>query len=276
MYTLPADEYEKVKGPLSEVPINTLFVEAVLKGDVPGTVYVDDGKNPRVFYIVHGYGMSLLFGDTGNEAFNSEFARYLMNTDKTRNTHEWMQVYPDTWASRLEDMLGDNLVKKDEKEGDGDPGRVVEFTRVNFAFDPEKYHQAAAKRDKPGYKIIPTTAEMYGEIRGSVIPRDFWKDGAQFIKAGGGYTLICDGEAASTAFTSYRIGDTLEMGIETMEKYRGRGFAFWVCAALIDYCIENNLTPDWTCRMENTGSYILAQRLGFVPIRYLHYYRLAV
>ena len=276
MYTLLVEGYEKVKGPLSKVPINTLFVEAVVRGDVPGTVYADDPENPRVFYIAHAYGMSLLFGDTGNAQFNSEFARYLMNADKTRKTHEWMQVYPDAWASCLEEMLGDNLVRKDEKEGDGDPGRVVEFTRVNFAFDPEKYHQAVGKREKPGYEIVPTTAEMYGEIQGSVIPRDFWEDGSQFIQAGGGYTLIYDGEAASTAFTAYRIGDQLEIGIETMEKYRGRGFAFWVCAALIDYCIENTLTPDWSCRLENTGSYILAQRLGFVPTLYLPYYRLAV
>jgi len=276
MYTLPVEEYEKVKGPLREVPINTLFAEAVLKGDVPGTVYADDAETPKVFHIVHAYGMSLLFGDTGNGQFNREFTRYLMNADKTRETHEWMQVYPEVWASRLEEILGDDLIRKDEKTGDGDPGKVVEFTRVNFAFDPVKYSEAAGKRDKPGYEIVPTTPKMYEEIRGSVIPRDFWRNGEQFIEAGGGYTLICDGEAASTAFTSYRIGDQLEIGIETMEKYRGRGFAFWVCAALIDHCLARNLTPDWTCRMENTGSCILAQRLGFVPIRYLHYYRLAV
>jgi RimJ/RimL family protein N-acetyltransferase len=276
MYTLPAEEYEKVKGPLSRVSINTLFVEAVICGDVPGTVYVDDIQNPSVFYIVHAYGMSLLFGDTDNEAFNTRLAAYLVNGDQARKTHEWMQVCPDAWTGRLEEMLGDNLNKKDEKDGDGDPAKVVEFTRVNFAFDPDQYREAVDKRERPEYEIIPTTPELYKTMEGSVIPRYFWKDAEQFIESGGGYTLICDGEAAATAFTAYRIGDQLEIGIETMEKYWGRGFAFWVCAALIDHCLENHLRPDWTCRLENTGSYILAQRLGFVPNRYLPYYRLAV
>jgi len=276
MYTLPVSEYEKVQKPLGEVPINTLFVQAVIRGDVPGTVNVDDVQTPRVFYIVHQYGMSLLFGDTDNRAFNEEFAHYLLNEAKTRNHHEWMQVYPSAWASRLESMLGDNLVKKSERADGDDPGKVVEFTRVNFEFDPGRYREAVEKRARPGCEIVPTTPEMYEAIQGSVIPKDFWRDGDQFVEAGGGYTLICDGEPAATAFTAYRIGDTLEIGIETMEKHRGRGFAFWVCAALIEYCLTHDLTPDWTCRMENTGSYILAQRLGFVPVRYLPYYRLAV
>lgn len=276
MHILPVSEYEKALKPLGEVPINTLFIETVIRGDVPGTVYADDPHNPGVFYIVHQYGMSLLFGDTDNEAFNAEFVRYLMNKDKMRDHHEWMQVYPNAWAGRIESMLGERLVKKDGREGDGDPGKVVEFTRVNFTFDPNRYREAVAERSKPEYEIVPTTAKMYGEIRGSVIPRGFWKDGEQFTEAGGGYTLICDGEPAATAFTAYRIGDTLEIGIETMEKYRGRGFAFWVCATLIEYCLAHHLTPDWTCRLENTGSYILAQRLGFVPTRYLPYYRLAI
>lgn len=276
MYTLPVREYQKVKGPLSQVPINTLFAEAVIQGGVPGLVYVDHIQNPSVFYIAHAYGMSLLFGDTGNAAFNTRLAAYLMNTDKTRNTHEWMQVYPDAWTGRLQEMLGEDLVKKDEKDEDGDPAKVVEFRRVNFTFDPDQYREAVDKRERPGYEIIPTTPELYETMEGSVIPRYFWKDAEQFIKAGGGYTLICDGEAASTAFTSYRIGDQLEIGIETMEKYWGRGFAFWVCATLIDHCLENHLRPDWTCRLENTGSYILAQRLGFVSTRYLPYYQLAV
>jgi RimJ/RimL family protein N-acetyltransferase len=61
-----------------------------------------------------------------------------------------------------------------------------------------------------------------------------------------------------------------------MEKYRGRGFAYHACAALIEYCIRKGLMPVWSCRYENTASYRLAQRLGFVPTLYLPYYRLAV
>jgi RimJ/RimL family protein N-acetyltransferase len=271
-------DYEKAGALLKKVPINTLFVQAVVCGDVEGTVYADDAQNPGVCHIVHKYGMSLLFGDTENEAFNSWLSAYLTNADKSRDKHEWMQVYPNEWTGRLDAMLGGNLIKKDRKDGtrSDDPGKVVEFTRVNFAFDPERYREAAQKRGKTGYEIVSTTEEMYEDMEGSVIPKYFWRDAAQFVSHGGGYSLICDGEAVSTAFASYRIGDQLEIGIETVEKYWGRGFAFDVCAALIEYCLAHHLTPVWSCRLENTGSYILAQKLGFVPTLYLPYYRLAV
>jgi RimJ/RimL family protein N-acetyltransferase len=68
----------------------------------------------------------------------------------------------------------------------------------------------------------------------------------------------------------------LEIGIETLEKFRGMGFAYHASAALIDHCIENGLEPVWACRLENQGSYYLAQKLGFVPSRMMPYYQLMV
>lgn len=38
----------------------------------------------------------------------------------------------------------------------------------------------------------------------------------------------------------------------------------------------NKLTePIWSCRLENTGSYKLAQKIGFLPTAEIPYYRLS-
>jgi RimJ/RimL family protein N-acetyltransferase len=66
----------------------------------------------------------------------------------------------------------------------------------------------------------------------------------------------------------------LELGIETVEAYRGKGLAQSVCSALIDYCLQNNYEPVWSCRFENTASYRLAQKLGFEPVSTRTYYKL--
>jgi L-amino acid N-acyltransferase YncA len=63
--------------------------------------------------------------------------------------------------------------------------------------------------------------------------------------------------------------------METIEEYRGKGFAMNICAALIDYCIKNNYEPIWSCRLENIGSYKLAKKLGFELTLKLPYYRLS-
>jgi RimJ/RimL family protein N-acetyltransferase len=67
----------------------------------------------------------------------------------------------------------------------------------------------------------------------------------------------------------------LEIGIETAEEFRRKGFAEIVCEAIIEYCIANKYEPVWSCRLENSGSYILAQKMGFEPIYKIPYYRLS-
>ncbi|WP_459929838.1 GNAT family N-acetyltransferase [Desulfosporosinus burensis] len=98
----------------------------------------------------------------------------------------------------------------------------------------------------------------------------------QFQNKGIGYSLIYDGEVASTAFSSCRFENQLEIGIETLARYRGKGFALYVCSALINYCLEHGLEPIWACRLENIASYQLAHKLGFLPTLFIPYYRLPV
>lgn len=117
---------------------------------------------------------------------------------------------------------------------------------------------------------------MLKTMPGSVIPKYFWRNEDQFQDTGIGFSLIYDGVVASTAFSSCRFENLLEIGIETLEKYRGKGFALYVCSVLINYCIENGLEPIWACRMENIASYQLAHKLGFTSTLYIPYYRLSV
>ena len=80
---------------------------------------------------------------------------------------------------------------------------------------------------------------------------------------------------AATAFSSCKIENIVEIGIEIIDKFRGKGFAQIACFALIDYCIANKYEPIWSCRLENTGSYILAQKIGFEVVYQKPYYRLS-
>ena len=112
-------------------------------------------------------------------------------------------------------------------------------------------------------------------MQGSVTPRYFWESEDDFIENGVGFSLFEQGALAATAFSSFVHDDQLELGIETLPAFRGKGYASTVCAALLDYCIENEFEPIWSCRLENIGSYQLAQKIGFVPTIEVPYYRLS-
>jgi GNAT superfamily N-acetyltransferase len=263
MLELESSDYSKALELLRQVKMNTLFAEAVIVRNISGKVYADSLENPRAFYVVHPYGMSLLFGDTGNDAFNAALNEYMANSNGERAGGEWLQADPaGEWSTLIDTMIARQI------------GKIRKETRVNFRFNREAYLEAKEHFATHHVVIIRTSKDQFLTQTGTVVPRYFWRDEEQFDEEGAGFTLLEDGAAAATAFSAYRTEDQLEIGIESFEGYRGKGYALLAASRLIDYCLEHGLEPVWACRLENVGSYRLAQRLGFEPSLMLPYYRL--
>lgn len=56
-----------------------------------------------------------------------------------------------------------------------------------------------------------------------------------------------------------------EIGINTLEEYRKKGYAADACIACINEIIKNGKCPLWSTAKSNTASQRLAERIGFVP-----------
>jgi GNAT superfamily N-acetyltransferase len=152
--------------------------------------------------------------------------------------------------------------------------KAIPYSRLNFKFDAAKFNEKYHQTDKSQYEIISTPTDMLFEISGSVVPQYYWKTPEQFAGMAKAFTVMVDGKPASTAFTSARHDDKLEIGIETMKEYHGKGFAYLACAKLIEYCLHNNLEPIWSCRLENTASVNLSKKLGFIETLRMPYYHI--
>lgn len=276
MLVLPTGRYYLLKEKIKQVAINNLFARSVIEGNVSGKVFVDNITDPNTCYIVHPYGMSLLAGYFGNDEFNSRFLMYATSGGSSPERYEWMQSFPRDWDAVLDDMIGPLITRSAGTEGAGSAGSIELHTRVNFEFRKEKYLQ----RLRPGLSkedsIAETGRDYFEKMTGSVIPGRFWDNAEDFEARGRGFTLIHAGEIASTAYSAFVIDNMLEIGIETVEKFRGRGFAEITCSRLIDYCLQNNLIPVWACRRGNTASYNLAIKLGFEPVMEIPFYRLGL
>lgn len=275
MILLDKSDYNKVIQPFKKVTINSLFARTVIEQTVSGNIYVDDPINPNTFYVVHPYGMTLLFGDSNNEKFNEDFKNYALNKEKSRDNFEWMQVFPNNWDNILSSLFKDVLVKSADNTEKAEKGIIEINTRVNFKFNIAKHQPLSAQIIDQDISIVRADGQMFRDMQGSVVPLYFWDSEEDFLKHGIAFALFYKGELASMSFSSYWLGNEFEMGIETKENFRGKGFAELVCKAIIDYCVENNYEPIWSCRLENIGSYKLAQKLGFEPTFYLPYYRLS-
>ena len=275
MKLLDNESYEKLIQPLKQVTINNQFARSVVEKHITGKVYVDNTQHPTTFYVVHPYGMSLLFGETENQEFNRQFREYSLNLNKTRDRYEWMQAYPSEWHQVLEELWDGHLVKSAENLPDKETGIIELNTRVNFKFNREKYLSVRPRELPQGTRMARTDKTIFTAMKGSVIPGYFWDNADDFIQNGVGFSLFYEEQLATTAYSAFIHDDKLELGIETVSDYRGKGFAFLTCAALIDYCLAHQYEPLWACKLENTDSFALAQKLGFEPSVQIPYYRLS-
>ena len=274
MILLDPHDYFKVINPLKAVSFNTLFAQSVVEKKIKGKIFVDNTETPNTFLIYHPYGISLLFGEINNYVFNAMFIDYALNTFKIRHRYEWLQAFPDVWHEKISELFGDLLIKAKDNNGSDQDTRIEENTRVNFKFNQEKFLTFRNTIQNDQYQILMTDRAMFENMNGSVVPKYFWRDAEQFLSQGVGFSLFCDNKLASTAYSAFMTKSQLEIGIETNEIFRGKGFARLTGAALIDYSLAHNLEPVWSCKFENTGSYLLAQKLGFEPTCYHPFYRL--
>lgn len=151
---LEKHNYHKASESLKKVTFNSLFARAVVEGHVSGKVYADSQNGPTTFYVIHPYGMTLLFGSTENESFNFAFKNHSLNKNGLRNTFEWMQAYSEDWDIKLNELYGSQLIKYSDNRDNTDSGIVELNTRVNFQFKTQKYFEVK-KSLKPLTLTIP-------------------------------------------------------------------------------------------------------------------------
>jgi len=248
--------YHLVRPLLSDVTFNILFARMVLDKKVSGFIYVDDLDKPNVCFIQHPYGMLLLAGG-GDADFKHALKNFVLKYDSSRTL--WLQSYPDTWWKILPELM---------------EHRSTELVRVNFKFNEKKYLALPSLKVPERFKIVETNHNLFQKINGTVVPKYFWNTANDFVEIGKGFTIMDGGVIISSSFSAFVIDDCLELGIETYENYRGKGFAEIVSRPLIDHCLENNMEPVWSCRKDNIGSLRLAEKLGFEVSLELPYYEL--
>ncbi|NML39526.1 GNAT family N-acetyltransferase [Chitinophaga sp. G-6-1-13] len=267
MTPLDPTAYHQLTTALKSAPINTLFAQAVVDGKVNGKVYTDNPAHPNAFYIVHPYGMSLLWGDSSDEDFHQRLKDYAANVQGARQGEEWLQAFPGSW-----DFVLDTLFRDEQQQP---VAHVERDTRLNFKFNADKYRELRkqAPADAP-IQIKTVTRTAFESMTGTVIPAHFWNSADEFVSQSIGYSVYYDNALASLAFAAFINHEVLEIGIETCAPFRGKGLAYHACAGLIDYCLDRGLEPIWACRGSNAGSRKLAQQLGFEISKELPYYRL--
>lgn len=98
-----------------------------------------------------------------------------------------------------------------------------------------------------------------------------------FVKEEGipAFVIVENGEIASVCSINFEIEDDetdCEIAVETLEKYRRRGYAKKVICAMSNYLLSLGKRPTYLCSVKNTPSIELIKQLGFTEIQKEFYY----
>lgn len=72
--------------------------------------------------------------------------------------------------------------------------------------------------------------------------------------------IVC---ATTSDSLPYNPMGLIQIGINTLDANRRKGYATQACAAFINYHLKNEKLPVWKCKTENVASNMLAKKLGF-------------
>ena len=106
-----------------------------------------------------------------------------------------------------------------------------------------------------GEAVEVTEANVY------LLPDGFLEEGEiDFIAPS--FALIKDAQAVSTAMTVRRTPRSIEVGVDTLEAYRGRGHAVDTTSTWVNAALTEGLVPFYSTSLDNIASQRVAEKVG--------------
>jgi len=249
MNQLDPNRYELARPLFAGLGEMHLNVTAVLNGDCPGHVHVDDPASPRSAVLVSDDGY-YLGGNVHNQAFNSALNAWL-----PRDSYFVLFCDLGAWRPALDTILQHTYA-------------VCTQRRYYTCREPGRLDWPA--RLPAGFAIQPVDAALLarGLRRGDVVQEAIdgtWRSAELFQQRGFGAVLVHGDEIAAWSLCDFVDGGRCEMGINTAHDYRRRGLGTLTAAANLSYARTRGYdTVGWHCWANNVGSIGVAEKAGFV------------
>jgi RimJ/RimL family protein N-acetyltransferase len=248
MHRIEQEEYEKLRPITARLTGVNLNIAAVLDGNCPGEVYVDDIAQPRAAYLISGDG-HYLAGSSGNHAFNRA-----LNAALPRDHYFVLFCDPTLWEGALPLVLKDTY--------------AVPAARRYYTLAGHKIPDWQARipdglwMERICPEFLARGFTNSDDVVGWIL--DGWHSVEAFLAEGFGFCLVRDGEIVSWSLVDYVHGDRCEMGIRTAWDYRRQGFGTLTAAATAAHATARGFsTIGWHCWANNVGSIGVAENVGF-------------
>lgn len=236
-------------------------IDAVLDGNNPGVILVDDQLHPQSVIVLTPEG-NFLAGRHDNAGFNQALNGWLAEHFFSGEGEFVVCVDPPQWLDSFAQLA---------------PGR-------RFAVQQRRRYTCHAVRDTTpllaGYRLARIDAAFLNRVA-SAIPAHIhgwiannWGTPAAFLERGFGFCTLLGDQVVCWCIADCVSGTRCEVGIHTVPEQRRRGLAAATVAATAGYALAHGFAAvGWHCADDNIGSWKTAERAGFeLTERYQQYY----
>jgi RimJ/RimL family protein N-acetyltransferase len=257
LYELELGKYPTV-APLFELMNDHLVLCAILKGDSPARIYVDDPSCPQSA-LVTTRRRFYLAGAESHTAFNAGVCQLFDEQifPQAREAEEPALVLyyaPQVW----ENTIGASLRTR----------FPIQARRQYYIFDALKNDWRALLAPDISLHFVDETLLTFTNLRNlDELKQEVCSERTSvddFMRNSFGVCLLRDEEVLGWCLSEYNCGDRCEVGIETVEAYRKRRLATVMASALIEHAISRGISHiGWHCFADNVASAATAMRVGF-------------
>ena len=248
--------------PLSRGVPHLCAVDAVIDGTSPGRIWADDASAPTLAMASTEEG-EYVVGVSDNERLNALLRTLIVETVlPAGRAAGWayllnLRCSSAAWSVTVEDMLGDVVSVKEEREFYAAEQCAVDWKGAI----PPGFHMQPVDEELLTRMDLKNIKHVRRWARGN-----FGSIGA-YLLHGFGFCLLRGGDIVSWCLSDCVSGDKCEVGIHTDEEYRRRGFATLTVAAAVDHCLLRGLKRvGWHCSVQNVASAATARKVGFKKV----------
>lgn len=245
-------------GPLFRAPYQEFVFDALVVGNAPGRLWVDDPSNPLSAFLWDTGPRFYFAGSEDDRAFNESVKQIAQQAAPP--TGAYMVVYCDSphWEGKLSDIFGGRPLHRAQRcmYKLGSPWIPDWRDRLPRGFSVSRIDRRLLSGSDNA-----NLDQMVAEIQST------WPSVDRFLGSGFGYcALHGDGTIVCWCTGEYASGNHLGVGIETIAGYRKRGLATLTASAFAEHCVSMGIEAHWDCWANNLPSVRVAEKVGFRKI----------
>jgi len=241
MNKVPLSEYTNYIAWAKACTSNQVYPLSIAEGNQPGDIYIDNPEQVTAVLFWHFCGFAYLSGNP-SEAFLREIyeAFYLQERER-----RFLLITDSA------DIVG---------YYSGKPG-IVTGSRIEYQY--EQSSEQISIQIPPNTRIERINSGNLPLIHGRIIPSFSWDSGEHFLEKGLGYVVLEGESIAAVAFSAAVSSEEIDIGVETMEPFRGKGCATLLARTICQTICKMGKRPVWAHAEQNAASGRTALGSGF-------------